>query len=189
MRNPLFCAGFLQRVRLVRNLRNLAHQPARAATMRTQPMSAYIQEKVMTAPAATLNELIAITRDGLDFYSEALGQVKNPHLKIVFRGIIDAKHQLIGALSERVRERGEQPSPEGTLAGTFRKLYADLLARISREKQAVYIAQLEQSEDRLLAAFEQAAADATVRDAIVQNLPKVRLCHAEMRNLKMDLAA
>ena len=146
----------------------------------------------MTTPAATLNELIEITRDGLDFYTEAVGHVKNPHLRIVFRGIINAKHQLIDALSERVREDGARPSLDGTFIGGFRKLYADLKVRMKRERQAAYVAALEQSEDRLLAAFEQAAAEASdpmLRDAILRSLPRVRLCHEEMRNLRMDMAA
>jgi len=146
----------------------------------------------MTAATDTLNELIEITRDGLDFYTAVIGQTKNPHLKIVFRGMIDAKHQLIAALSEHVRERGDQPSRDGTMGGTFRKLYAELRARMSREPEAVYVAKLEQSEDRLLSAFEQTANEAddpTLREAITNNLPKVRRCHEEMRNLKMEMAA
>jgi uncharacterized protein (TIGR02284 family) len=146
----------------------------------------------MTQPATTLNELIQITRDGLNFYADAIGQVKNPHLKIVFRAMVDAKNQLISALSERVRERGEAPSTDGTFAGSFRKLYADIRVKLSNTKDATYVAQLEDSEDRLLGAFEDAANDARdddLRRVIMDNLPKVRMCHEQMRNLKMELAA
>ena len=146
----------------------------------------------MTRATATLNELIEITRDGLEFYTQAVRQVDNPHLKILFRGIVDAKHQLIAELSDRIRERSERPAQGGTFAGNLHKLYADLRVRLSRERKAAYVAELEESEDRLLAAFEQAAAqtpDPGVQRAILQNLPKIRLCHEEMRNLKMQLAA
>jgi uncharacterized protein (TIGR02284 family) len=146
----------------------------------------------MTNPATTLNELIQITRDGQTFYTDAVPRVSNPHLKAVFRGIIDAKTQLISALSEHVRIRGTQPSTDGTFAGSFHKLYAEVRAGLSSEKDATFVAQLEQSEDRLLSAFEQAAADVDdpgLREIILRHLPKVRLCHEQMRNLKMSLAA
>jgi uncharacterized protein (TIGR02284 family) len=146
----------------------------------------------MNSPAATLNELIELTRDGMHFYTDAIPKVTNPHLKIVFRAMIDAKHRLITALSEHVRVRGEAPSRDGTLAGGVRKVYADLRARIGDAQDAVYVGQLEASEERLLAAFERAAAEASdpqVREIILANLPKVRLCHEQMRNLKMELAA
>ena len=142
--------------------------------------------------ATTLNELIEITRDGQVFYADAINQVDNPHLKNVFRGMIDAKSQLISALSEHVRVRGEQPSTDGTFAGSFRKVYAEVSARLSNHKDATFVAQLEESEDRLLHAFEQAAKDSDdlpLHQIITQYLPKVRLCHEQMRNLKQSLAA
>jgi uncharacterized protein (TIGR02284 family) len=146
----------------------------------------------MTNLATTLNELIEITRDGQVFYSDAVNRVDNPHLKIVFRGMIDAKSQLINALSEHVRTHGEQPSTDGTFAGSFRKSYAETKARLSDRKDATFVAQLEQSEDRLLQAFDHAAKDSNdsaLQEIVARYLPKVRLCHEQMLNLKILLAA
>ena len=146
----------------------------------------------MTKSATTLNELIEITRDGQVFYSDAVNRVDNPHLKIVFRGMIDAKSKLINALSGHVRMQGEQPSTDGTFAGSFRKLYAETKVRLSDHKDATFVAQLEQSEDRLLQAFERAArasSDPALQQIIARHLPKVRLCQEQMLNLKILLAA
>lgn len=146
----------------------------------------------MTNPATTLNELIEITRDGQSFYTDAVMRVRSPLLKAVFHGIIDAKMQLIKALSEHVRARGEMPSHQGTLSGIFHKLYAEVSLRLADRNDATFVARLEESEDRLLDAFEEAAAradDPEVRSIILRHLPKVRLCHEQMRNLKMSLAA
>ena len=146
----------------------------------------------MTNPGVTLNELIEITRDGQTFYTEAVGRVTNSHLKAVFRGLIDVKAKMISTLSEHVRARGMEPSAQGTLAGSFHKLYGDVRAKLSTQGDLTFVAQLEAAEDRLLTAFEQAAADAgdpELRRIITRHLPKVRLCHDEMRNLKVGLAA
>ena len=146
----------------------------------------------MTNPAVALNELIEITRDGQTFYTDAVARVTNPHLKSVFRALIDVKTKMISALSEHVRARGLKPSTHGTLAGSFHKLYGDVRAKLSTQGDMTFVAQLEAAEDRLLTAFEQAASDASdpeLRRIITRYLPKVRLCHDEMRNLKVALAA
>ncbi len=146
----------------------------------------------MANPATALNELIEITRDGQTFYTDAVGRVTNPHLKAVFRALIDVKTKMISALSEHVRARGIMPSPQGTLVGGFHKLYAEVRAKLSARTDTTFVAQLEAAEDRLLDAFEQAAANADdpeLRAIITRHLPKVRLCHDEMRNLKVALAA
>jgi uncharacterized protein (TIGR02284 family) len=146
----------------------------------------------MTNPATALNELIEITRDGQTFYTDAVTRVTNPHLKAVFRALIDVKTKMISALSEHVRARGIKPSAQGTLVGGFHKLYGEVRAQLSAHTDTTFVAQLEAAEDRLLGAFEQAAADAEdpeLRTIITRYLPKVRLCHDEMRNLKVALAA
>jgi len=146
----------------------------------------------MTNSAAALNDLIEIVRDGQTFYTDALRKVRNPNLKVVFRGLIDAKSQLITALSEHVRVRGLAPSQRGTLAGYFHQVYADIGAKLASDTDTAFVARLEESEDRLLTAFEDAAAardNADVREIILRHLPRVRLCHDQMRNLKLSLAA
>lgn len=146
----------------------------------------------MTSPAIALNELIEITRDGQTFYTDAVRRVNNPHLKAVFRALIDVKAQMIATLSEHVRTRGLLPSSEGTFAGSFHRIYGEVRASLARKGDARFVAQLEAVEDRLLEAFEQAAAgsdDPELRRIIAQHLPKVRLCHDEMCNLKVALAA
>ena len=146
----------------------------------------------MTNPGDTLNELIEITRDGQTFYTDAVARVTNPHLKAVFRALIDVKTKMISSLSEHVRARGTKPSAQGTLAGSFQKVYAEVRAKLSAQGDMTFVAELEASEDRLLNAFEQAAADAEdpeLRRIIKRYLPRVHLCHDEMRNLKVSLAA
>lgn len=145
----------------------------------------------MPKPATTINELIEITRDGIEFYTDAIAKVNNPRLKIVFRRIVDAKSRLIGELAGQARARGAAPSTDGTFAGRFRRLYADLRARVG-DKDATFVAQLEEAEDRLLSAFEDAAREAddtALYRVVMENLPRVRMCHEQMRNLKMELAA
>jgi uncharacterized protein (TIGR02284 family) len=146
----------------------------------------------MTSPAIALNELIEITRDGQTFYTDAVQRVSSPYLKAVFRALIDVKAQMIATLSEHVRKRGLQPSTRGTFAGSLHQVYAEVRARLSRRGDMAFIAQLEMVEGRLLDAFEQTAAgtdDAELRRIVVQHLPKIRLCHDQMCNLKVALAA
>src|SRR6478609_5257831 len=139
---------------MVRNLRVTNRQP-----LAGWPCVS-LRRTAMANPATALNELIEITRDGQTLYTDAVTRVTNPHLKAVFRALIDVKTKMISALSEHVRARGIVPSPQGTLVGGFQKLYAEVRAKLSAHTDTTFVAQLEAAEDRLLGAFEQAAADA-----------------------------
>ncbi|WP_028241152.1 PA2169 family four-helix-bundle protein [Stutzerimonas azotifigens] len=141
-------------------------------------------------PAMThLNELIEITRDGQRFYQHAMDEVKDPELCKLFRDMAQAKIQIIQALSVKVAANNEQPSQDGTLSGRMRQLYADTKAHLGNEN-ATYVAQLEEMEDRILHAFEDALKDAEpdVRALLAIELPKIRACHDRMRSLKQSLA-
>ncbi len=71
----------------------------------------------------------------------------------------------------------------------MRQLYADTKAHLGNEN-ATYVAQLEEMEDRILHAFEDALKDAEpdVRALLAIELPKIRACHDRMRSLKQSLA-
>ena len=131
-----------------------------------------------------LNELIEITRDGQHFYQHAVGEVRDVELQHLFRDMAQAKTHIIQALSVKVAANHEEPAQGGTVAGKVREMYADTKARLG-DKDVVYVAQLEQAEDRILAAFEDALenAEPDVRALLAVELPKIRACHARMHGL------
>jgi uncharacterized protein (TIGR02284 family) len=143
----------------------------------------------MSNKTAQLNELIEITRDGQRFYEHALDEVKDVRLQALFRDMSRSKHQMIEALAVKVAANEEAPATGGTLLGKLRQVYADSRAALSNDEEAAYVAQLEEAEDRILHAFEDAleSAEADVQALIAVEMPKVRACHDRMRNLKHEM--
>lgn len=143
----------------------------------------------MTSKTNQLNELIEITRDGLRFYEHAREEVKDARLKVLFRDMSQAKTEVIQALAVKVAANHEQPAQGGTVMGKLRQVYADTKATLSSDEGAAYVAELEDTEDRILHAFEDAMKDADpdVRALLAVELPKVRACHDRMRDLKLSM--
>jgi uncharacterized protein (TIGR02284 family) len=131
-----------------------------------------------------LNELIEITRDGQHFYQHALEEVKDIELQHLFRDMAQAKTHIIQALSVKVAANQQQPAQGGTTAGKLREMYADTKAQLG-DADAVYIDQLDQTEERILAAFEDAlkTADPDVKALLAIELPKIRACHERIHTL------
>lgn len=131
-----------------------------------------------------LNELIEITRDGQHFYQHAMEEVKDVELQHLFRDMAQAKTHIIQALSVKVAAQQQQPAQGGTMAGKIREIYADTKARLGHA-DAVYVDQLDQTEERILTAFEDAlkSAEPDVRALLAIELPKIRACHERMHRL------
>lgn len=140
----------------------------------------------MSYKTEQLNELIAIIRDGQRFYEHAHDEIKDVRLQALFRDMAQAKHQVIQALAVKVAANHEEPTSSGTLVGKLRQAYADARATLSSDEEATYVAQLEEAEDRILEAFEDAmeSAQPDVRALLAVEMPKVRACHQRMRELK-----
>jgi uncharacterized protein (TIGR02284 family) len=137
-----------------------------------------------------LNDLVSATRDGKSFYEHAETKVKSPELKALFARLAKVKGEIVKGLSSEIRAVGETPAEIGTWSGDFHKLYGDIRASIG-DKNYAYVARLEDSEDRLLKAFEKALNDATVSasaHAVIRDfMPEVRICHDIMRARKIQL--
>lgn len=140
----------------------------------------------MSYKTEQLNELIAIIRDGQRFYEHAHDEIEDVRLQALFRDMAQAKHQVIQALAVKVAANHEEPTSSGTLVGKLRQAYADARATLSNDEEATYVAQLEEAEDRILEAFEDAmeSAQPDVRALLAVEMPKVRACHQRMRELK-----
>ena len=146
----------------------------------------------MTDNTDLLQDLVQVTRDSKAFYEDAARETDDARLRDVFNRMASAKDGLIAALSNKLVSLGETPATDGTMAGDFRKAYADVRTAFSKDDSKIYVSQLEETEDRVLEHFEDALVktDSTdVRGVLSEHLPKVRACHDEMRNLKQSMNA
>ena len=143
----------------------------------------------MTSKTAQLNELIEIARDGQRFYEHAHDAVEDVRLQALFRDMSRAKTEVIQALTGKVVDNHEVPAAGGTFAGTLRNIYADTRATLSSDGEAIYVAQLEAAEERILHAFEDAleSAEPDVHALLVEEMPKVRASHERIRTLKQSM--
>ena len=134
-----------------------------------------------------LNDLVSIARDGKSFYEHAAIKVNDPELKSLFIQIARIKDEIATELSDQIEAAGEKPAETGTVAGEISRLYGDLRA-LAGSKDYAYVAQLEQAEDRLMKAFEEARTSKDISPqalAVLNRLvPEVRQCHELMRTCK-----
>jgi len=137
-----------------------------------------------------LNDLVSTTRDGIEFYQHAATKVRNPELKALFLRLATVKADIVQELAQEIRGTGDKPTQSGTWSGDFRRFYGEIRAHLG-DKNYAYVAQLEESEDQLLKAFERALNDEELsshaRTVIARLLPEVRSCHDIMRAQKSAL--
>jgi uncharacterized protein (TIGR02284 family) len=141
--------------------------------------------------SSTLNELIQLLHDGETFYNDAAQKVGMPY-RDLFQRMARIKVAIASELAVHVTGHGDTPSESGTVMGKLRKSYADLRASIGKNPEKVYVAQLEETEDRILEAFRSHLKDSDiteVRNILTRHLPEVQKTHDEMRALKINLAA
>ncbi len=136
---------------------------------------------------SNLNELIEIARDGADFYHEAADKVENPDLKALFKRIEVNKNKIITVLSVQLRTIGAEPTHSGTVRGSFQQLYGKVRAAFGYTDYG-YVAELEESEDRLLAAFKDVLNNqelpVDIRQKVQVLLQDVQETHNVMRDHK-----
>lgn len=140
----------------------------------------------------SLNDLIEIARDGQSFYQEAAQKVDDAELASLFTRIAAVKSDIVTSLSAEVAAAGGEPADSGTMVGSMHQFYTKIRTTLG-DTQYGYVAELEESEDRLLNAFNETIADsdtpAAARAKVQQLLPQVRECHDVMRNRKNALKA
>ena len=140
----------------------------------------------------SLNDLIEIARDGGDFYTEAAGKVENQDLSALFGQMASHKRDIVAGLGADVAATGGTPADHGTMVGTMQQAYGKVRAALG-DKNYAYVAELEEAEDRLLAAFRDTITDedtpAAAKVAAEKYMPRVLECHNIMRSRKMALKA
>lgn len=146
----------------------------------------------MTMVSSSLAELVQTLNDGIEFYLGAAGKVSDPELAGFFQRMNYLKKTIAADLNAEIAIEGDKPREAGSFLGSMRKTYADALAKLSDSTAQQYIAQLEEHEDRLLAAFREAViSDPSnrVRELALLYFPEIEKMHADMRRLKQSSGA
>jgi uncharacterized protein (TIGR02284 family) len=137
----------------------------------------------------TLNRLIAVCRDGEEFYSRAADKVDDTRLQEQFRDMAKL-HQDIGAeLRPYVARAGGTASEGGTLAGQTRQIFATLKTMFAGDKTQTLISELETAEEAVVEAFQNAVdepIDDEARERVKARLEDVRQARERMRQLEQS---
>ena len=110
----------------------------------------------------------------------------------MFTRIAGVKGRIVSALSSSVAASGGKPAEHGTMVGSMQQFYGKVRAAFGDTNYG-YVAELEESEDRLLGAFKDVLKDnelpPAVRQEVTQLLPEVQECHNVMRARKHAMKA
>lgn len=144
----------------------------------------------MTHTNEVLNDLASATRDGKSFYEMASFEVADPELKALFTRIAKVKGDIAEGLATEIFASGERPVYDRSFDEEIARNYVEVRALLG-DKDYTYVAQLENSEDKLLQAFDSAISDSRTsehaRGVISRFLPEVRSCHKIMSAKKAAL--
>lgn len=143
----------------------------------------------MENSAKKLNELIKICNDGKEFYTKGIQEVESKKLKSLFTIMATAREKAIQDLEPFVEGRGYEVESSGTVAGKIRQGYT-AMQQVFRDDEKVLIEQLEENEDRTLAAFKDALNEdlpTNIDHVLSENLATFSQTHDAMRNLKKSL--
>ena len=78
----------------------------------------------------TLNDLIAIARDGQEFYQDASTRIDDVELKSLFTRVATTKATIIAELGAAVQAVGGDPEGSGTMRGSMQEMYARVRAAL-----------------------------------------------------------
>jgi uncharacterized protein (TIGR02284 family) len=137
-----------------------------------------------------LNDLIAVNRDGKSFYEQAANKVDNPSLKSLFTRIANVKSDIVQGLTNEAKISGDMSATPGTWTDDFNKLYGEVRPHLG-DKNYAYVTRLEESENRLLKAFDKVLSDkdipASARTVINRMVPEVHNCYELIQARKIEL--
>ncbi len=139
----------------------------------------------MTNSIDRINELVAVLREGENFYRDSASKVQQDRLRTMFTNIADERHRAALELEPFVREAGEDVS-KGDFFEVARKFYSDVVGYIADDNDTM-IAQLEEHEDRTLEMLDDAIEKSLGTEAehvLRKNRAIFQITHDRMKALK-----
>ncbi|GKW51134.1 PA2169 family four-helix-bundle protein [Pseudoalteromonas shioyasakiensis] len=132
-------------------------------------------------------DIIQVMNSGIDFYEKAQEKVTDPSIIALFQRMIDARKVSVERLQPyAINENGERENGSD-FAVEARKAYTSVITKLGADKNATYVSELEEVEDKTLAEIKHALKKPQPHDceaALSKTLLTIQSCHAEMSKMK-----
>jgi uncharacterized protein (TIGR02284 family) len=140
---------------------------------------------------ATLNDLIATSKDGEEGFRTCAEAVKNPRLKTFFEQ--RAERCALGAaqLQGKVRELGGDPGRSGSTAGALHRFWINLRSTLAGMEEPAILDECARGEDAAKRAYEEALKKnllADVRLLVEKQYREVKANHDSVHAMRNALA-
>ena len=140
---------------------------------------------------ATLNELIATSKDGEEGFRTCAEAVKNVRLKSFFEQ--KAERCALGAtqLQEKVRELGGEPGRSGSAAGALHRFWINLRSTLAGMDEPAILDECARGEDAAKRAYEEALKKdlpADIRLLVEKQYGEVKATHDSVHETRNALA-
>jgi uncharacterized protein (TIGR02284 family) len=140
-----------------------------------------------TPDVKKVSDTIKVMQGGIDFYQEAITEVESNNVKGMFRKMIEGKEQAIESLQPyAINEQGERETDSDWMVDT-RKMYTQLIGKMSSDTDHTYIKQLEEVEDKVLEVLDEALQEEQPQDcsaALRATKARAQQMHDEMKALQ-----
>jgi len=140
------------------------------------------------ADVSVLNNLIKTTIDSIKGFDDSAEHADDSRFSSLFREFAQDRRQVVASLQQQVRQLGEEPEDDGSLAGAAHRVFVDLKQAIATRDDKAIIEEVERGEDYLKEKYETALKDDSisgpVRSAIEEAYRSVRAGHDKASQLK-----
>lgn len=103
-----------------------------------------------------LQKLININEDACEFYSSAKETAESPEIEATFNKLEWLHKDVVTSLQTKVRQNGETAEADSTITGNVRKIFGEISAKLSSDKDETLVSHLEEAEDRCLHSMQDA---------------------------------
>jgi len=138
-----------------------------------------------------LNDLIKINYDRIEGYRKAAEEIREYDIDLhpVFRGMADESRLHVSALTERVRELGEEAESGTTAMGKIYHAWMDVKATFTGKDRKSIIAACEYGEDAAQKAYKEALAtdadmDTETRQLITSQQETLKESHDKIKAMR-----
>jgi len=136
----------------------------------------------------TLNDLIAVLKDGQRGYKTASEDVKAPELARILARYAKQRAEFVVELQAHVNALGEDPEKSGSVTGSLHRGWINLKAALSSNDPHAVLVEAERGEDVALSAYRKALEDHDLdessREVIGLQYTEVRAAFNHIRMLR-----